>query len=260
MKPLIGITAGTIHTGERAGAFYKYGQANTYVDAIRMAGGVPVLIPIALSAQETREVYERLDGIIFSGGNDVTPGVYHAEQTYARNMDTPRDTHEVELMKLALNENKPVLAICRGMQLLNVVRGGTLYQDIVQEIPQAINHDGHHDDVTEPLVHILAVVPESNLAAVLGTTQVSANSFHHQAVKDLGDGLTINARSEDGMVEGIEDMRRGYVMGIQAHPETLAVRGDERWQRLFESFVHASGTIRRPAALPLTDNETAVNE
>lgn len=257
MKPLIGITTGTIYNEERAGAGYKYGQSHTYVDAVRMAGGVPVLIPIALSAQETREVFERLDGIVFSGGNDVTPGIYHAEQTHARNIDAPRDTHEVELMKLALAANKPVLAICRGMQLLNVVRGGTLYQDISEEVPQAMNHDGHHPDVTEPIVHTLTVVPDSNLAAVLGATQVNANSYHHQAVKDLGDGLVVSARSEDGMIEGIEDMRHGYVMGLQTHPESLAFRGDERWRRLFESFVRASGTIQRPTAVESTGQEAA---
>lgn len=260
MKPLIGITAGTIHTPERAGAGYKYGQSHTYVDAIRLAGGVPVLIPVAMSAQETREVFDRLDGIVFSGGNDITPGIYHAEPTHARNIDAPRDTHEVELMKLALAANKPVLAICRGMQLLNVVRGGTLYQDITEEASSATNHDGHHKDVVEPLVHTLAVLPESNLAAVLGTTQVNANSFHHQAVKDLGDGLVVSARSEDGIVEGIEDMRHGYVVGVQAHPESMATRGDERWRRLFESFVRASGTVQRPIIVEPASQETTVEE
>lgn len=212
MKPLIGITTGTIYNEERAGAGYKYGQSHTYVDAVRMAGGVPVLIPIALSAQETREVFERLDGIVFSGGNDVTPGIYHAEQTHARNIDAPRDTHEVELMKLALAANKPVLAICRGMQLLNVVRGGTLYQDISEEVPQAMNHDGHHPDVTEPpFTRSPWCLTVTSL--VLGATQVNANSYHHQAVKDLGDGLVVSARSEDGMIEGIEDMRRRVCYG-----------------------------------------------
>lgn len=255
MKPLIGITAGTIRITERAGAVYKYGQAHTYVDAIRLAGGVPVLIPIAQSAEETKDIFDRLDGIVFSGGNDITPGIYHSEQTHARKLDTPRDTHEVTLMRLALAANKPILAICRGMQLLNVVRGGTLYQDIVEEIPHAMNHDGHHPDVTEPLLHSLRVVPESHLATVLGATQVDANSFHHQAVKDLGEGLRINAQSEDGVVEGVEDMRHGYVMGVQAHPESLASRGDERWQRLFESFVHASGAIARPVSVELDKTE-----
>lgn len=248
MKPLIGITAGTIQTEEKAGANYKYGQGHTYVDVIRLAGGVPVLIPVALSAQETREVCERLDGILFSGGNDITPGVYNKEPTYARNLDTPRDTHEVELMNLALAANTPVLAICRGMQLLNVVRGGTLYQDIMEEIPTAMNHDGHHKDVTEPLLHTLTIEPGSHLSSVLGSVRVNANSFHHQAVKDLGSGLIVNARSEDGVIEGIEDMTRGYVMGVQAHPESLATHGDEQWRRLFESFVRASINTRQQHA------------
>lgn len=240
MKPLIGITTGTIQTEERAGAVYKYGQGHTYVDAVVQAGGLPVLIPIGTSREATSDVFERLDGILFSGGNDLEPGLYSHEATHAVKVDGPRDTHEVELMKLALATHKPILAICRGMQLLNVVRGGTLYQDIIEEVPGAQNHDGHHKDQTGPLVHELTIDPESHLAAILGMTQVQSNSYHHQAVKDVGDGLVVSARTPDGIIEGLEDMAEGYVVALQPHPESMATHGREEWQHLFESFVAAS--------------------
>ena len=248
MKPLIGITAGTIQTAEKAGAGFKYGQGHTYVDAVRMAGGIPVIIPIALSAEETRDVFERLDGIVFSGGNDLEPGLYSHETLHAQDIDAPRDTHEVELMKLALTTHKPILAICRGMQLLNVVRGGTLYQDIIEEVPGAQNHDGHHKDQTGPLVHVLDVDPESQLANILGTVKVQSNSYHHQAVKNVGQGLRVNAKTSDGIIEGLEDMSQGYIIAVQAHPESLASRGREEWQHLFESFVTASSADTQGAS------------
>lgn len=240
MKPLIGITTGTIQTEEKASAMFKYGQSHTYVDAITQAGGIPVLIPIALSRDATYEVFERLDGIVFSGGNDLEPGLYNKEVTRAHDLDAPRDTHEVELMKMALAAHKPVLGICRGMQLLNVVRGGSLYQDIIEEVPNAKNHDGHHKDLTGPLVHNLAIIPDSNLAKILGTVEIQSNSYHHQAVKDVGEGLIVSAHAEDGIIEGIEDMREGYVMAVQPHPESTKIANKSEWNRLFESFITAA--------------------
>lgn len=240
MKPLIGITTGTIYAGEHAGTVFKYGQGHAYSDAITMAGGVPVLIPIATSREATAEIFECLDGIVFAGGNDLEPGLYNSEATLAREADMPRDTHEVELMRMALAAHKPVLAICRGMQLLNVVRGGTLYQDIMQEIPGAHNHDGNHADVPKPYTHPLSITKGTYLESLLQTLDVQSNSFHHQAVKDLGKGLIINARADDDIIEGVEDMSEGYVLALQAHPESMAVKGRLEWQRVFESFVQAS--------------------
>ena len=255
MKPLIGITTGTIQTGEKAGAMYKYGQSHTYVDAITQAGGVPVLIPIAMSREATSEVFERLDGIVFSGGDDLEPGLYQQETTYAHTFDTPRDTHEVELMKMALAAHKPILGICRGMQLLNVVRGGSLYQDIVKEVPGAVNHDAHHIDQSGPLIHTLAIVPESNLAKVLGTTEIQSNSYHHQAVRDIGEGLIVSARAEDGIIEGIEDMSAGYIMAVQPHPESMKIANKPEWDYLFESFVAAASHATQ--AMQQSDEQTA---
>ena len=257
MKPLIGITAGTIQTEERAGAGYKYGQGHTYVDAVVQAGGIPVLIPIATSREATQEVFERLDGILFSGGNDLEPGLYNQEMRSTHDVDAPRDTHEVELMKMALAAHKPVLAVCRGMQLLNVVRGGSLYQDIAEEVPGAQNHDAHHKDQQGPLVHILNVEPESQLADILGVTEVPSNSYHHQAVKDIGEGLVVSARTSDGVVEALEDMREGFVVAVQAHPESMAVHGRTEWLHLFEAFIAASSADHRYSGLEKSNLEPA---
>src|ERR1700740_3648108 len=129
MKPLIGITTGTIHNKDRPDAPYVYGQSHTYVDVVRKAGGTPILLPITEDPEEQKRLFDLVDGILFSGGNDVDPKYYNQPVTFTKEIDGPRDNYEVALMRLALDQHKPVFGICRGMQLLNVVRGGTLYQD-----------------------------------------------------------------------------------------------------------------------------------
>lgn len=242
MKPLIGITTSTIYEGVHAGTTFKYGQGHAYSDVVASVGGIPILIPIATSREATREIFDRLDGIIFAGGNDLEPGLYNQAVSHARKSDVPRDTHEVELMNLALAANKPILAICRGLQLLNVVRGGSLYQDIVMEVPGAQNHNGNDQDVVAPLIHELSIVPDTKLASILGVAQVQSNSFHHQAVKHVGEGLVVNARSDDGIIEGLEDMSQGYILALQAHPESMVVKGQLEWQQVFESFIVAASS------------------
>lgn len=241
MKPLIGITAGHIFNQEHPHSPYTFAQLHTYCEAISQEDGIPVILPISKSADEARDVFERLDGILFAGGNDVATDLYGQEPRFAHDdIDVVRDTHEVALMNLALKAHMPILAICRGMQLLNVVRGGTLYQDIVKEVPGAQNHDGYIKDGPGPLSHTLKVEEGSALARILKRTEIHANSFHHQAVKDVAQGLTINARAEDGIVEGIEDMSQSYIIGVQLHPESMAVNNYPEWRPLFQSFIEAA--------------------
>jgi putative glutamine amidotransferase len=241
MKPLIGITAATIYNLQHPYAPFTYGQKHDYVEAISRAGGIPVVLPITKNANEVKEIFERLDGIVFAGGTDINPHLYGEESRDSEEPDKPRDKHEVELMKLALKDHKPILAICRGMHLLNAIRGGTLYQDIVKEVPDAGTHLGY-TPVKDPahLIHTLSIVPESKLAKILGVTTLQSNSRHHQAVKDVGDGLVVNAYAEDGLVEGVEDMSAGYVMAVQPHPESLIAREQTQWHPLFESFIAAA--------------------
>jgi putative glutamine amidotransferase len=242
VKPLIGITAGTIHSLEHPYAPFTYGQKHTYIEAISENGGIPVIIPITQNADEVKEIFERLDGILFAGGNDIGTQLYGQEpRDVEDDIDDLRDTHEVTLMKLALEAHKPILAICRGMQLLNVVRGGTLYQDIAKEVPGAKNHDGYMIvKNTKYLAHALDVESDSYLAKIIGDIKINANTHHHQAIRDLGHGLTVNARAEDGIIEGVEDMSEGYIVGVQAHPESIYSDVQQEWQPLFKTFIAAS--------------------
>jgi putative glutamine amidotransferase len=240
MKPLIGITSGHVQNSHHPKGPCTYAQSHTYADAVSQEGGIPVILPITHNLDEVKDIFGRLDGILFAGGNDVAPGLYGAETTYAHDVDVERDTHEVNLMKLALESHKPILAICRGMQLLNVVRGGTLYQDIVNEIPGAKNHDGYIKDEPNHVVHDLKIISGTVLSKILKHNHIHANSFHHQSVRDIAEGMTINAQAEDGIIEGMEDMRQGYIMAVQPHPESLAIHNYPEWRPLFQSFVEAA--------------------
>lgn len=242
MKPLIGITADTFRNLEKPRSLPYYGQKFTYSDAISLAGGVPVIIPITTTLEETRDIHIHLDGVLFAGGNDVSPALYGQETTYAVDLDMPRDAHEMRLMHLAHTTHKPILAICRGMQLLNVYRGGTLFQDIGHQAPAAMNHDGHAISSSERLLHDLRLARRSRLAGMVGEAAIVANSFHHQAVDMLGEGLTISAVASDGIVEAIEDRDAPFIVGVQPHPESLVRNVEPRWLGLFEAFIRACTT------------------
>jgi putative glutamine amidotransferase len=240
MKPLIGITAGTIYKKDPESPF-AYGQSHTYVEAVSTSGGIPVIIPVLKSPDEAREIFARLDGILFAGGNDLTPAMYGQQNRDAIVLDESRDKHEAILMQMALDAHMPILAICRGMQLLNVVRGGTLYQDILKEVPGAENHNGDiKEENVEILLHDLSIMPESALAQILKTTAIRSNTFHHQAVNVVGEGLIVNAKAHDGIIEGVEDMKNGYIIAVQPHPESIFSDVEPQWKLLFESFVTAS--------------------
>lgn len=243
MKPLIGITSGTIYNAEFPFYPFTYGQMHTYVEAIAIAGGTPIIIPIGTSSRDIKDILQRLDGVLFSGGNDISPGLYGEEPKYIedRGVDERRDKFESELMRQTFAAHKPILAICRGMQLLNVVRGGTLYQDISAQVRTANKHEGRliNEDFRH-LAHKLTLVPKSKLAGVLGATTIGANTHHHQAVHKVGSGLTINARAEDGIIEGVEDTSEKFVIGVQSHPESLVAGGESEWRSLFDAFVTAT--------------------
>lgn len=241
MKPLIGITADILVSKDKPHFLARYGQAFSYSDAVILAGGIPVIIPISKTGDDASEVLARLDGILFAGGNDISPSLYGQGTRDAPDVDNTRDEHEVRLMNLALELHMPMLLVCRGMQMFNALRGGTLYQDIVKEIPEAINHNGFkRDPGADQLLHMLTIEPESELAKILGTTTIQSNTFHHQAIKDVGAGLVVTATTEDGIIEAIEDMSQGYLIGVQAHPESLVQQVELGWRPLFESFIAAA--------------------
>lgn len=172
MKPLIGITPDRLNKNQGSERPFKYGQSYTYCDAVFRAGGVPVILPIPNGSHQTIDLVSRLDGILFSGGGDIDPARYGQTNRYSQNIDPYRDEFEFQLMDYAYGRQMPVLAICRGTQLLNVHNRGTLYQDIRSNLASAMNHDGYAQKPgTEPLTHEIHIDPGSKLARILGLRQ-----------------------------------------------------------------------------------------
>lgn len=210
-----------------------------YLDALRRAGALPVLLPLAEDTAAWEEMLRRVDGLLLSGGADLCPASYGEEPLPVCGETAPlRDAEELYLCRRALEMKKPLLAICRGHQVLNCALGGTLYQDIAAQYSDSISHP-RHDTPRDP-VHPVSVTPGSRLAAITGRSALQVNSRHHQAVKDLGRGLTVSARAEDGLIEAIEYPAAPFALGVQWHPEALSDRYAEA-QALFNAFVEACG-------------------
>ena len=226
-KPLIGITtyvepASWGHWSVEA-ALVPY----DYVRAVERAGGRAVLVPP--DDDGTEEVLDVLDGLIFSGGNDLTPEEYGAETHPATNGTNPaRDRGELALLTAALERDLPVLAICRGFEVLNVVRGG----DLVQHLPDVLGHEEHRRALGEFSEHTVRVDPSSQIGEVRGPVK----SHHHQGIGRVGDGLREVAWADDGTVEAIEDPEKPFLVGVLWHPEA----GED--QRLFERLIEAART------------------
>jgi gamma-glutamyl-gamma-aminobutyrate hydrolase PuuD len=246
-SPLIGISCG--------GDVVRASLKTTYIDAVRLAGGIPVLIPLLRDSVAMDALVRRLDGVILSGGEDIDPqyfGEEHLPELGAVN--APRDTADVLLIQIALRQGKPMLGICRGEQVINVVLGGSLWQDIPSQIPSSeLKH--RQAEPSTVATQAITIDPSSRLAEILGVTQIAVNSHHHQAVKDLAPGLVVTARAEDGVVEayeGIPTAKDPYgqpfgnrVLAVQFHPEAFAQAGDPTFLKIFQDLVRrASSQIR----------------
>jgi putative glutamine amidotransferase len=198
-----------------------------YVRAVERAGGRAVLVPPADEGID--EVLDALDGLVFSGGNDMAPDSYGAEADPATNGTNPaRDRGELALLTAALERDLPVLAICRGIEVLNVVRGG----DLVQHLPDVVGHEDHRAVVGEFSEHPVRVDPSSRIGEVRGAVK----SHHHQGLGRIGEGLREVAWAEDGVVEALEDPEKPFLVGVLWHPEA----GED--QRLFDQLVEAART------------------
>ena len=217
-----------------------YEIPRAYLDAVLGAGGIPILLPANLPAEELPSLLEGVDGVLLSGGGDLHPARYgEVERPEIHSIDPERDAFELALIPLALAADKPLLAICRGCQALNVALGGTLWWDIASQLPGAGKHNWYPAYPRDLLAHEIAIEPGTRLAEALGEKRARVNSLHHQAVKEPGDGLRVCARAEDGVIEGIELPGRRFALGVQWHPECLP--GDERMRGLFRAFVQAAG-------------------
>ncbi len=249
MKPLIGITTGEIINQIEPWTSTIFGQKHRYSDAVIAAGGIPVFIPF-MPEDELKNLYTRLDGIIFAGGNDVDPQLYGEKpEPETKDISSNRDRIESLLMTWSLADDKPLLAICRGFQLFNVLLGGTLYQDIVKSLPEANDHlASTHQKDNKYIAHKLKIEPTSKLAYITDSLTLSANSHHHQGVKRVANELRAVAWAEDWLVEAIEHPTKTFAIGVQCHPESLAPI-DKKWAALFSAFVKATSHKRTPATL-----------
>ena len=230
-RPLIAVTA----TSEIIRNILRARLNAAYGDALATAGLLPLVAPPMRDPALAGELLDRVDGLVLSGGEDVDPGLYGARRHPATEPPhAARDAWELALIEAARERATPVLAICRGMQILNVALGGTLVQDLQTERPGPIPHV--QSAARSQRVHAAAITDGSRLAAALGATVVTVNSSHHQAVDRIASTLRVAARSEDGIIEGIESVGDWWVVGAQWHPEEL-VDTPEPWDRnLFSAF------------------------
>ncbi len=236
MKPLIGIPSRTI-LDPAAGP--RYGVLATYTRGVDLAGGAPILIPLGLSEETLSSLYARLDGLLLAGGVDIHPKEFGEEVLPAcGDIDTLRDETELRLTRWALAEGKPVFGICRGIQLLNVAAGGSLYQDIYT---QGVTHTRHDFPLSRSnaLAHVVELEPGSQVAQALGATRLEVNSLHHQALKQVAAGLRVTGRAPDGVVEAVEGTNGRFAVGVQFHPEWL-LDEDARMVGLFKIFVESA--------------------
>jgi len=211
------------------------------VRAVRRAGGVPVVLPPLLGEGEAAPLLSRLDGLLLSGGWDLSPHWYGGEESpLVEGVDRERDRMELALAREALRAGRPVLAICRGLQVLNVALGGILYLDIRAQVPGALAHRPTEGQPPDATAHPVRLEAGSRLASILGEGEVLVNSFHHQAARDVGKGLVVTARAPDGIVEAVEHPAHPFCIGVQWHPE-IAPGDRGRMERLFAAFVEAAG-------------------
>jgi putative glutamine amidotransferase len=234
-KPLIGITAN-----------YEYEKESLninkgYCDAVNKAGGLAVVIPFSDDIDFLENMFLRCDGFLISGGPDVEPKYYGEENLPINGSISPlRDFVELFFARKAIEKNKPVFGICRGVQVINVALGGTLYQDIYKQIQdrELIKH--RQEAPKWYPTHDIVIEKGSRVCKSLKSERIGVNSFHHQAIKTLAPGMIITSRASDGIIESIEHSQHRYAVGVQWHPEIM-------WQKnptflgLFEDFVDEAG-------------------
>lgn len=238
MNPLVALT--TTMTGVPPAGRPRVGIHANYLAVLERVGLTPVLLTPAHSAASVQAILRRCAGLVLSGGEDVDPARYGEEAVpELGDVNPARDEMEFAALAIALERDLPVLAICRGCQVLNVFYGGTLYQDLPSQRPESALHEQEEPWHVRP--HRAMVEPGSRLDEVIPDGEFFINTFHHQSVKDLGPGLDIAAVAEDGVIEAVEARDRGWVIGVQWHPErheATAPDGDPD-RLLFASFRQA---------------------
>jgi putative glutamine amidotransferase len=233
--PIIGISTYRKLEGELQSPWYSL--PHSYVEAVTVSGGLPLLIPVGLTGDPLRAVFDRLDGLLLSGGGDVHPSLYGAHPgSDLVDLDAHRDRSEIDLALWAAVTGKPLLAICRGLQILNVALGGSLYQDIHREHPGSLEHN-LKDLPPDALAHQVSILPESKFSGWIGRSTIDTNSRHHQAIREPAADLEVTAQTSDGIIEAVELPEHPFGIGVQWHPEDLFF--DPASRAIFASFIAA---------------------
>jgi putative glutamine amidotransferase len=234
-KPVIGISGSiVIDQGGMLPGYQKTYVNNDYIKSVERAGGVPMVLPILNDKDLIEVFFDKIDALIMSGGHDVNPLLYGEEPDVKLTQIFPeRDEFDFELIKQAKKKGIPIMGICRGMQILNTYHGGSIYQDNSYCESSYVKHwQGHTSHLA---THTAIIEKDSFFHEILGD-EVLVNSFHHQSVKKVGDGLKVTARAKDGVVELIEGASEQLVVGFQWHPEMMSER-NETMQSVFDNFI-----------------------
>lgn len=230
MKPIIGITSYDIESEN------VHRVSKNFIDAIIKSGGVPVIIP-SIKKEEDYDIYlDTVDGLVFTGGEDVFPGHYGEDPLdETKFISIDRDESEINLFKRAYKRKMSILGICRGLQIMNVALGGNLYQDIPTQIENA---NGHRSDIEalNDIYHSINIVEDTMMKEIFKEQEVFVNSYHHQSIKDLGKQLKVSSYSKDGVIESVENMEDRFLLGVQFHPERLYTKYPEHLN-MFERFI-----------------------
>ena len=250
-RPLIGISTQTLQAidGIPEGLPNSVVMNQRYYHAAASAGAAPVLIPLLDDIEALRAVYEGMDGILIPGGVDVDPSAF-GETPHERlgRIDPARDRVELQLVNWAVEDQKPVLGLCRGLQVINVALGGTLYQDLEAQYPNALKHDyfPNYGFERDYLAHEVTLTPGSRLQHAMAAESIPVNSMHHQGIKQLGRSLAPAAVAPDGLIEAIESSDDSFLVGVQWHPEVFEAT-DPHTEHLFSDFLAAAsrGSRRR---------------
>jgi putative glutamine amidotransferase len=255
LAPVIGVTA-TLRQdvdGVAQRPLGRFVRADfDYVEGVAAAGGVPVVLPPLVEPRAAEALLDGMDGLLLSGGSDLDPTYYGEEPVPELGVTIPeRDAFEIALLEHALRRSIPIFGICRGMQVLNVALGGTLYQDLPSQMDHMVLL-GHRQETPKwQPTHEVRVDEDSRIATIMGTAELKVNSYHHQAVKELASGLVAVASSPDGVIEAVESTEpsKRWMIGVQWHAEAMRDAGPEH-RKLFEAHVLAAErhALRRAAA------------
>lgn len=256
-KPIIGLTAANLPTGDWGGGQLQMdrdGQGRLYSEAVAQAGGLPVILPLLRTPLGSVEEYFSncgpgnlhdnakiymgyLNGLILSGGGDVGPLAGAPDPELYRGVDRSRDIWESALLAAALEQDKPVLGICRGVQLMNVALGGSLWADLATEHPGPVEHEQKLPRARA--THQVNLVRESRLAGFIKFSEIMVNSGHHQGIREVAPSLTVAGEAQDGLPEALEHREARFVIGVQWHPEGQLAADHSR--ALFKAFIKAAG-------------------